>query len=150
MASTGILAHVVTVGGDGDSTTGGCTPETMRMIIIGTAVLVAFLIIYAVAIAPSMARNIARDLGRQGWVLYTRKGCPACVRQRALLDDFDGLRHVECTQGKNSQQVDGISSPPLKCGDPAIVAYPFWANAITGETRVGYQDMHSLKSMAGC
>ena len=76
------------------------------------------------------SRALAGRLAEQGWVLYTRPGCPFC---------------------ENQMQVLGGSYPrSAVCSGESVCSagVPTWSNAASGERRVGFQDAAALEKMA--
>jgi hypothetical protein len=111
------------------------------------AVVVAVLILLIVLAVYCMfsAECLEEGLRRRGWVVYYATGCPHCERQKGLLRDFHS--YIECGPvGGVAGRDAPLASPP--CGSAAITAYPFWLNSLTGETKVGFQGVESLKRMA--
>jgi len=126
---------------------------------IGLLAVVAIVLLIYFSVRPNQPKGgTSKGLQRNGWVLYTRPGCGFCDKQRTLLgskflNTQGNVTDCGSSVARGAPVLTGGSNPapapaPV-CGDPRIVAYPFWYCKTTGEIRVGLQDANQLREMAG-
>jgi hypothetical protein len=109
------------------------------LLVVAIIVLVIIIVVFYIYSPCTLARNLASS----GWVVYYRKDCGFCTKQKEYLKGFKN--YVEC--GLGGQQVGGRANPPLACNSPEIVGFPFWYNTKTGKSRTGLQDAEALELM---
>ncbi len=115
-------------------------------LMVATGILLLLFIIWFVYYM-SPARVLTRRLIRAGWVLYTRPGCPYCVRQENVLRGKFWKR-ISCRGGKAESGY--TSHPPLKCNDPSITGFPYWYNHLSpAKSSAGLKNWQQLQKMAG-
>lgn len=123
-----------TNGSDDDS------QATMRVLVTAMAIVLIILLLYFI-MAPR--RSLSSRLARCGWVLYVRDGCGYCSRQMDILNGHYP-KIVEC--GKDGTQVNTTcANPPFQCSQ--VSGFPYWANTVTKETKVGLQKQGDLEKM---
>lgn len=106
---------------------------------LALVVVLSILILYRVLVPRALASGLARN----GWTVYLLRGCGHCDRQAALLSGF----HMVVRYGPDGKLLGGYTkTPPLAFGD--IKAFPCWYNLLTGEKRLGFQDVAALEKMA--
>lgn len=149
------------------TTASSCTPThphghgharrvAKRIAIAVLVVVIVLLILYLVARRGPASEGMAsgpalgETLTKKSWVLYTLKGCPACVRQEEILHGNGGFRATIMVD--RSRKVIGgeyQGPPPLALSSPVFnEGFPLWYNARTEEVRVGIQNEAQLKAMA--
>lgn len=85
--------------------------------------------------------DIANDITANGWVLYSTTICPHCVEQKDVFGyDIEHIVVINCDVSEDAYN---------QCIANNITGVPAWINSVTGEVRVGMQDMDSLIKMAG-
>jgi hypothetical protein len=109
-------------------------PAVNRTTTLVIAVL-TFLLIMVIVCLWRTGGTVRGQLENAGWVLYTKPGCPYCVRQ---METLGGSYRNKVTCG-------AASSDPAGCA--AAPGYPHWVNSITGKTVSGYQSQAGLKAM---
>lgn len=111
-----------------------------------TTILLILLVVWLLYYM-SPARVLTRRLVRAGWILYTKPGCPYCVRQESVLRGKFWKR-VDC---KGGNVVSGYTMrPPLKCNDAKITGFPYWYNHLDPQkSKAGLQSWSQLQKMAG-
>jgi hypothetical protein len=128
----------------GASEGGGSDRKKERLLnaaLLAVAVLLVLLVVYHLA-AP---RTLGARLDRGGWVVYYRKGCGYCDKQKALLSGFS--KFIETDQA--GKLVGGYTdAPPLPLKSPEIKGYPFWYNTRTRASKMGLQSAADLEKMA--
>jgi len=96
----------------------------------------------------SNGQRLSAQLAEQGWVLYTRPGCPWCTKQMDVLGTYPNL--VVCdgsASGKispDAQKLTGL----LSCNSDKITGFPFWHNVKTGVMGSGMQTEANLRELA--
>ncbi|MEI6568236.1 MAG: hypothetical protein WCR20_16275 [Verrucomicrobiota bacterium] len=96
----------------------------------------------------SNGQRLGAQLAEQGWVLYTRPGCPWCTKQMDVLGNYPNL--VVCdgsASGKvspDAQKLTGV----LSCNSEKITGFPFWHNVKTGVMGSGMQSEANLRELA--
>jgi len=107
-------------------------------------VSVILIIIVIIYYAYQKLNTLEADLEKSGWTVYSRVGCPYCVKQMDLIPDFKN--YVQYNQNGTKILHSYTKSPPKQFSD--LKGVPFWFNTKTGATRTGFQDYESLTHMA--
>ena len=112
---------------------------------LGNVMFVSVILIIIVIIyyAYQKLNTLEDDLEKSGWTVYSRVGCPYCVKQMDLIPDFKN--YVQYSQNGSKILHSYTKSPPKKFSD--LKGVPFWYNTKTGATRTGFQDYESLNNM---
>ena len=95
------------------------------------------------------SKSLVKHLAGCGWVVYYRRGCGHCTKQKEVLGG-NYKKYIECDE--NGVQLSGYTTkPPIACNSPQIKGFPFWYNTKTGDTRLGFQGIGGdLQAMAQC
>lgn len=95
------------------------------------------------------SKALVKHLADCGWVVYYRRGCGHCTKQKEVLGG-NYKKYIECDA--NGVQLSGYTTkPPVACNSPQIKGFPFWYNTKTGDTRLGFQGIGGdLQAMAQC
>jgi len=114
-----------------------------------TMVLIVIVVVHVKRKARQVVRTISDDLtslklAEQGWVFYTRPGCPWCTKQLAAC----GGAYPAVVECNGSPDAAKKFPGALSCDDPKIVGFPFWYNTKTKDTRVGMQNEAALAALA--
>ena len=124
----------------GDMFSGNKLRLALRAVAVAVVVVLLIVILYKV-LSPFVRDRRIED---HGWVVYYRKGCGACTKQKQILGPYKNS--VEC--GADGKVITSyIKTPPLPCNSPLIKGFPFWYNTKTKASRVGVQDAAALKRM---
>lgn len=112
----------------------------------GTILFVVIILIIIVLIyyAYKTVQNLEGKLEKSGWTLYSRVGCPYCVKQMDLIPEFKN--YVQYNKDGSKVIHSYTKSPPLSFKD--LKGVPHWYNTKTRDTRTGFQDYQSLTEMA--
>jgi len=129
--------------------------QLLKILLLSMVIVVVIVVVAVVHLrrkARRFGRAIAADLvaaslAQQGWILYTRPGCPWCDRQMAALGGIYPA-HIECTGDAAAVAAEVAKYPgAIACDDPKIVGFPFWLNTKTKDTRAGMQQLADLEKM---
>lgn len=113
------------------------------------AVLIALVVVAIIYVVffRRRERGLVHELVASGWVLYTRPGCPYCVRQMDALGVKKYPREVVCIGSTSSASgTMSDSQGPLKCSN--VNVFPYWHNTFSNATRTGLQSRADLERMA--
>lgn len=112
---------------------------------LGNVMFVSVILIIIVIIyyAYQKLNTLEDDLEKSGWTVYSRMGCPYCVKQMDLIPDFKN--YVQYNKDGTKILHSYTKSPPKQFSD--LKGVPFWYNTKTGATRTGFQDYESLNHM---
>ena len=108
-----------------------------ELCIIALTCMVALLILCQPVSNDNVSVSIEKQLNSNGWTLYTLSSCPACQLQKEMFD-INELNMIECDLSKEAT---------IKCIEAKITHVPSWINTITGEMRIGYQEMSQIETM---
>lgn len=116
-------------------------------LMIATCVLLLLLIIWLLYYL-SPARVLTRRLVRAGWILYTKPGCPFCVRQEAVLRG-KFWKKVTCPGKGKELNLYAMTDNAISCDDPSITGFPYWYNHLRpGRSSAGLKSWSELQRMA--
>ena len=104
-------------------------------------ILIIVVIIYY---AHTTLQNLEAKLEKSGWTMYSREGCPYCVKQLAIIPDFKN--YVQYNKDGTKIIHSYTKMPPIAFKD--LKGVPYWYNTKTQATRTGFQDYQSLTKMA--
>lgn len=85
--------------------------------------------------------DIANNITANGWILYSTTTCPHCVEQKDVFgDDIERIVVINCDVSEDAYN---------QCIANNITGVPAWINSVTGEVRVGMQNVDNLIEMGG-
>jgi hypothetical protein len=128
-----------------------CFSHTLlKAIVLAAVVLLVIMVMCRMAgMAGGEPKSLVKHLADCGWVVYYRRGCGHCSKQKEVLGG-NYKKYIECDE--NGVQLSGYTTkPPIACNSPQIKGFPFWYNTKTRETRLGFQGIGGdLQAMAQC
>ena len=85
--------------------------------------------------------DIANNITANGWVLYSTTSCPHCVEQKNVFgESIDYILIINCDLNENAYG---------ECVAKNVTGVPTWINSVTGEMRMGVQNVDNLIEMGG-